>query len=127
MNGSASLTTYRSVVTGDFAPPSGTGSLFELKPGGACVRAGLLQSTVYSCTSSILTFWDDCEWSLDGSTLTVVLGEGTLRTRMCGGEVKEGTAKAATLRYTAAISVEEPYTWLTLTEPDGSSTRFRRE
>lgn len=129
LSGSVSLTSYRNVATGAEAPPSGTGELLALKPGGSCERALLLQSTVYSCTSSIFVFSDSdtCEWSLDGDTLSVETTGGALRTHMCGGEVKEGEAKPTSNRWTATVTSEAGQQWLTLTSATGETTRLRRE
>jgi hypothetical protein len=121
LNGSASTTSYRSLVTGDFAPPSGTGMLYEFKGDGTCTQAAMLQSTVYSCTSWIFTSTDDCTWTLDGTTLTLELGVGVNRARMCGGEVKESESTARTQRYQVALGSD-----LTLTTDDGVAFRFQR-
>ena len=103
INGSASLTTYQNLATGEFAPPSGSGQIFEFHDDGTCAHSAMLQSTVYGCTSWIFTSSDDCTWKLDGAQLTVELEGGVNRSRMCGGEVKESDGKARTLNYTVAF------------------------
>lgn len=120
INGSASATSYQNLATGQFAPPSGTGMLYEFKADGSCSYAAMLQSTVYSCTSFIFVSTEDCTWTLEGTALTVELGTGVVRTRMCGGEVKEGDSKARTLRYQVLLD-----TGLTLTDESGASFRFQ--
>jgi hypothetical protein len=129
MAGSVGLTTYRSVATGELAPPSGTGELLELKPGGDCSRAIVLQSTVYSCTSYIFSASDECEWRFDGTTLSLDIASGTNRTKMCGGEVKESAAKSQALRYRVQVAkdADTGLEWLTLTDTDGTELRLRRE
>ena len=127
MSGSASMSEYQNLATGEFAPPSGMGEAIELDGGGRCTHAAMLQSTLYSCTSYIFTFSDECQWSLDGTALTLEIGPGVVRSRMCGGEVKENPGKARTVRYAASLSVEDGNTWLTLVGEDQVSKRFRRE
>jgi hypothetical protein len=120
INGSASTTSYQNLATGEFAPPSGTGMLFEFKSDGSCSHSAMLQSTVYSCTSWVLTSTDDCSWTVEGSSLTVELGPGVLRSRLSGGEVKEGDSKARTQHYQVTLDPG-----LTLTD-DGATFRFQR-
>lgn len=124
INGSASITSYRSLVTGEFAPPSGTGMIYEFRPDGSCEYSGMIQSTVYSCTSWIFLAADECSWSLEGTTLTVELTAGITRARMCGGEVKEGQMKPLTHHYQARRVTEDGSQYLLLTE-DGAEQRFR--
>ncbi|MFZ5443940.1 MAG: hypothetical protein ACOZQL_28300 [Myxococcota bacterium] len=124
INGSASMTTYQSLVTGEFAPPSGTGMIYEFDGDGSCRYYGMLQSTVYSCTSWIFLAADECSWSLDGAALQVELKAGTTRSRMCGGEVKDGALKPNTHHYQARRVVEDGRPFLLLSE-DGAELRFR--
>ena len=100
-----------------------------MKPGGACDRAILLQSTVYSCTSYIFTASDECEWRFDGTTLSLDIASGTNRTKMCGGQVKESAANAQSLRYRVQVAkdADTGLEWLTLTDTDGTELRLRRE
>lgn len=125
--GSASLVTYKNVVTGAEAPPSGTGLLLELHPGGSCVRAGVLQNSLYACTSYIFTFSDDCSWTFDGATLSLDVGPGAMRSKLCGGEVKEGESKATSDTFTVKRATEGGFEWLSLTDASGSELRLRRE
>lgn len=125
MNGSASPTEYRSLVTGDYAPPSGMGTLYEFKDDGSCTQYALLQTTTYSCTSSVFTASEDCSFAVEGSTLTVQLNGGVVRARMCGGEVKESEATVRSLRYQFRFENDGTNTWLVLNDESGD-TRFHR-
>lgn len=125
MSGSASMTSYRSLVTGDWAPPSGAGQLYELRADGTCAQYALLQTTTYSCTSSVFTASEDCTWSVDGSAISFELNGGVVRSQMCGGELKESEATTRSLRYQFRLEQDGTNTWLVLTDESGD-TRFRR-
>ncbi len=128
MYGSVSMVEYRSVLTGEFAPPSGQGQSYDLRDDGRCVQAAMMQvSTGIACTSFIFTYTGDdgCSWSVDGNTLTIELAEGTLRSRICSGEVKEGASKPRTIKAPYRIEREGQLTWLVLDE-EGAEFRYRR-
>ncbi|MBL8920359.1 MAG: hypothetical protein JNJ54_15940 [Myxococcaceae bacterium] len=125
MNGSASSVEYRSLVTGDWAPPSGFGQLYELREDGTCAQFGVLQTTTYSCTSTIFTASRDCTWSADGTTLTLDLTGGVVRSKMCGGELKESEAAPRQLRSGFRLEDDGVNTWLVLTD-QGGEVRLRR-
>jgi hypothetical protein len=125
MNGSASAVEYRSLVTGDWAPPSGIGQLYDLREDGTCAQFGVLQTTTYSCTSTIFTASEDCTWSVDGSAISFELNGGVVRSQMCGGELKESEATTRSLRYQFRLEQDGTNTWLVLTDESGD-TRFRR-
>lgn len=125
MNGSASAVEYRSLVTGDWAPPSDIGQLYDLREDGTCAQFGVLQTTTYSCTSTIFTASEDCTWSVEGTTLTLDLAGGVVRSKMCGGELKESDAKPRQLRSQFRLENDGVNTWLVLVD-QGSSTRLRR-
>lgn len=99
LQGSASMTSYRDLATGQFAPPSGSGLLLELRPDGTCQHSAMLQVSMAGCTSWLFTDTDDCSWAFDGQRLTLELLGGTVRSRMCGGEVKDKASQPRTLRY----------------------------
>ncbi len=116
------FTEYRNVVTGAYAPPSGTGARFEFKPGGSCEHYALLQSSMGSCTSTIFIAHADCEWELDGKRLTVNFGDGDQLLKPCGGQQKRSTTDPMTVEYGVAFTADG----LELTE--GATTlRLRRE
>lgn len=52
-NGSVSMLQYRDTVTGATAPGRGSYSSYELRPDGSFHYAGLLQSTLYNCTTTL--------------------------------------------------------------------------
>jgi len=116
------FTEYRNVVTGAFAPPSGTGARFEFKPGGSCEHYALFQNSLGGCTSIIFIAHDDCEWELEGNQLTVNFGEGDQLTRACGGAQKRSTSAPSTLTFAVTLTGDE----LLLTE-SGSTLTLRRE
>jgi hypothetical protein len=128
LNGSASLSEYRNTLTGEFAPPSGTGLMYELRSGGDCVHSAMLQATLYSCTSWIFINSDDCSWSLSGNELHVSVGPGTQRSRMCGGQVKEGDSTAVDRTWRVELGEAAGARTMTLTDlSDNSSLVFRAQ
>lgn len=83
---------------------------------------------MYSCTSYIFVHTEDCSWRFDGATLSLELGPDSMRSRMCGGEVKEGESKAQSLQCHVQLAREGEREWLTLTDAaDGAELRLRRE
>lgn len=128
MFGSVSLVEYRSALTGEFAPPSGQGQHYELRADGTCVQSAMLQvSTGFACTSFVFTSTDAdaCTWSADATTLTIELGDGIMRSRICSGEVKEGASKPRTVKAPYRLERDGNVTWLVLTEESGEF-RYRR-
>lgn len=55
-NGSVSTVNFYDPGTGSWAPESGSGFSWELRPDGTYVAAGLLQSTLYSCTMTVFSY-----------------------------------------------------------------------
>ena len=70
MNGTVSLTTYRSVATGEFAPTSGTGELYSVSAAGHYEWVRVSQESVYACTSLIAS---DNEGTLTVGSTGIVL------------------------------------------------------
>lgn len=116
------FTEYRNVVTGAYAPPSGTGARFEFKPGGSCEHYALFQNSMGGCTSTVFIAHDDCDWELDGDRLTVNFGDGEQLMKGCGGEPKRSTAPAGTVAFTVTLTGDE----LVLTG-DGATLTLRRD
>lgn len=74
-----------------------------------------------------LVFSDDCEWTFDGATLSIETQGGTTRSKMCGGEVREGEAKPTSNRWSVSVTTEAGWEWLSLKDATGEETRLRRE
>ncbi|MDI2132907.1 hypothetical protein [Yinghuangia seranimata] len=53
--GSVSMVEYQDAMTGSFAPPSGTNIMLEIKADGTYSSYGLLQMSMYSCTTTLFT------------------------------------------------------------------------
>ncbi len=70
INGTVSLTTYRNVATGEFAPTSGTGELYSVSPTGHYEWVKSSQVSLYGCTSLIAS---DNEGTLTAGTTGIVL------------------------------------------------------
>lgn len=70
MNGTVSLTTYRSVVTGEFAPASGTGELYSVSAAGHYEWVTVSQESLYNCTSLIAS---DNEGTVTAAATGIVL------------------------------------------------------
>jgi hypothetical protein len=67
-SGSGSGVNFYNPSTGQWAAPSGTGSSYEFFPDGRYVQAGLLQSSMYSCTMTVFVY-ETGRWSLQGNTI----------------------------------------------------------
>jgi hypothetical protein len=79
-SGSASGTNYYNPSTGSWAAPSGTGQSYELMSDGRYVYAGLLQTSMYSCTTSVF-FYETGKWNSTGSTLNFIPTSGRTKSQ----------------------------------------------
>jgi photosystem II stability/assembly factor-like uncharacterized protein len=70
MNGTVSLTAYRNVATGEFAPTSGTGELYSVSAAGRYEWVKVSQESLYNCTSLIAS---DNEGTVTAGTTSIVL------------------------------------------------------
>lgn len=77
-SGSVSPVGFYDASTGSWAPPSGVGQSYELRDDGTFTYAGLIQSSMLSCTTRVFIYSTGV-WRKDGSTL--VFREKTSRTR----------------------------------------------
>lgn len=59
------------------------GQAFSLAADGTCTVDQLFGQTVGGCMRGSWIRWDDCHWKLEGSELTLTLGEGSRRVLAC--------------------------------------------
>ncbi len=123
--GSVSAIQYRNRITGESAPTSGSGFSWTFNPNGTFEYAGLMQQTMYHCTTSYFTY-ETGKWALQSDKLTVTPIKASLETKdNCGKSGRKATSKEPRT-YTVAIGKDSGGTWLYLRFPDGGIERYSR-
>ncbi|UGQ10601.1 hypothetical protein LO772_27750 [Yinghuangia sp. ASG 101] len=125
--GSASPTTYQDAVTGAFAPASGTHRELTIKADGSYSQNGLLQSTVYSCTTSLFVA-EEGKATVQGDKIT--FKPDKLKTTMqntCSesGNYANRDGEKRTVVETFELTEDEYGPLLRLTDPEGASSDYR--
>ena len=68
--GRVSTIQYRDSVTGAPAPTSGNNFAYDFKPDGSYSYTGLIQSTIYNCTTSVFS-QENGKWTFEDGILRV--------------------------------------------------------
>ncbi|WP_436788320.1 hypothetical protein [Yinghuangia sp. YIM S10712] len=127
--GSVSTINYEDAMTGALAPPSGTHSELTLKSDGSYSQNGLLQSTVYNCTTSLFVM-EEGKASVQGDKIT--FKPSKLKTTMqntcskSGNHTNKDGEKKTTVD-TFELTEDEYGPLLRLTDDTGASSDYRPE
>ncbi len=127
---STTLTSFYNPATGSFAPPSGNAQNFEFFADGTYTEANLIQSTSFSCTTSIFIFRKGT-FIVNGAQMTRAAKSGTeiLRKSCYPEDNRENPAKLDTVKGTwrfGADSQNAAIVYLYLTGRDGAEEAFRK-
>lgn len=101
---SISLTQYEDAMTGAAAPTNGTGIILTIESDGSYTEYGLLQNTVYSCSTKLTTRTEG-KVSVEGAKTTFKPSKVKTRMTGCGSSdesEKDGTkvTRVATYEFT---------------------------
>lgn len=123
-SGRISTIQYRDAYTGISKPPSGNHFAYEFRRDGTYTFTGLIQSTVYHCTSSMFA-QETGRYRMSGSTLSLEPEKNPYKlvNNCAPSSNKEGPGKLTPKKYGFRIEG----TMLVLTGDDGSSRQFQRE
>jgi hypothetical protein len=127
--GSVSNTDYYNPSTGSWAGPSGTGVAYTFTANGEYQHAGVLQSSLYGCTS-IVFGWDRGAVAVRGTEVTLTATSGRLKSEdNCVAEYNYDKSIAVDPTVvTYEVGVDDYGTeTLWLTWPDGQTLSFRRQ
>jgi hypothetical protein len=126
--GSVAMTQYYNAYTGAPAPTSGNTFFYEFLPDGTYRMNGLMQMTTYGCTSSI---WRDHSgtYRVQGNRLYVQPTQGTVKSRVCGGQEATKEDKRELAVYTYRFESDSQQENLVINSVDGNARPdyFRRE
>lgn len=127
-SGSVSPVGFYNAGTGEWAPPTGAGQSYELRPDGTYVYAGLLQTSLYGCTSRVFIY-NTGTWKAGGGKL--VLREKTARTRSvdtCNKKFNyEKSPKTKTEILPWRMEADSSGQWLVLTTDTGELRLVRKD
>lgn len=125
--GSVSTINYEDAITGAAAPPSGTHAELTITSDGSYSQNGLLQSTVYNCTTSLFVM-EEGKASVEGDTIT--FKPSKLKTTMqntCSqsGNYSNKDGEKKTTVDTFELTEDEYGPLLRLTDAEGASSDYR--
>jgi len=69
-SGSVSSMNFYNPATGHWAAPSGAGTAYSFEPDGTYTQTGLLQTSLYSCTTTFFS-WSTGKYTVKGNQLTL--------------------------------------------------------
>lgn len=125
--GSGSSIRYEDAMTGAVAPASGSHGELTIKADGSYSQNGLLQSTVYSCTTSLFVM-EEGKASVQGDKIT--FKPSKLKTTMqntcsqSGNHTNKDGEKKTTVD-TFELAEDESGPLLRLTDAEGASSDYR--
>jgi hypothetical protein len=123
-SGRISTIQYRDAYTGVSKPPSGNHFSYEFRPDGTYSFTGLIQSTMYHCTTSMFA-QETGRYHVSGSAVSLEPEKNPykLMNNCAPSSSKEGSGKLVTKKFQFRVEGST----LVLTGDDGSSSQFRRE
>lgn len=123
-SGRISTIQYRDAYTGVSKPPSGNHFSYEFRPDGTYTFTGLIQSTIYHCTTSMFA-QETGRYQVSGSSLTLEPEKNPYKlvNNCAPSSNKEGPGKLVPKKYEFRVEG----TTLVLTGDDGSTSQFRRD
>lgn len=125
--GSGSTINYQDAITGAYAPPSGSTGELTIKSDGSYSQNGLLQTTLYNCTTSLFVM-EEGKASVSGDKIT--FKPGKVKTSMqdtcrksSNFNNRDGTKN--TKSDTFELTEDEYGPLLRLTDDTGASSDYR--
>lgn len=120
--GSVSSIQYRDRTTGSYAPPSGNTMTYKFHAGGAYEQSGLMQFSMYNCTSSYYLNITG-RYELSGDLLRLTPVDGTFDSKgNCGGQTGRRPANKVVTEVRVLVTGAE----LTMIGPDGKQSLYHR-
>ncbi len=120
--GSVSSIQYKDRATGSYAPPSGNTMTYKFHPDGTYEQSGLMQFSMYNCTSSYFLSMTG-RYELNGDMLKLVPTDGTFDSKgNCGGQTGRRPANKAIAEMRVRVSGGE----MAMIDRDGKQSIYRR-
>lgn len=125
-SGSVSMIRYEDAITGAAAPPSGNNSTLTFTSDGTYTNNGLLQTTMYNCTTSLFVMQEG-KYSVDGDKVT--FKPGKVKTSMKNTCSKSGNynnrdGEKKVTTETFELGQNESGPTLKLTDDTGASSTY---
>jgi hypothetical protein len=119
---------YRDARTGAPAPTSGNRFAYEFKPDGTYSFTGLMQNTLYHCTTRVYSH-ETGTYRIDGTNIAFNPQANPYKmTNSCApSSDRESPGKLVNRSYRFRIGSDSENVTLHLTHPDGSVSSFRRD